>query len=86
MRNDVACGFQAASRLVTGLDRTFQIGTPSNRRPELEQAPTAEAPALVFAEAGFIVITSLISPYRRERDMARSIALAFFQELGTVQP
>ena len=35
----------------------------------------------LFADAGFIVITAFISPYRKDRDLARKVAGIFFNEI-----
>ena len=35
----------------------------------------------LFADAGFIVITAFISPYRKDRDLARKVAGEFFNEI-----
>ena len=35
----------------------------------------------LFADAGFIVITAFISPYRKDRDLARKVAGDFFNEI-----
>ena len=35
----------------------------------------------LFADAGFIVITAFISPYRKDRELARKVAGAFFNEI-----
>ena len=35
----------------------------------------------LFADAGFIVITAFISPYRKDRELARQVAGDFFNEI-----
>ena len=35
----------------------------------------------LFADAGFIVITAFISPYRKDRELARKVAGDFFNEI-----
>ena len=35
----------------------------------------------LFADAGFIVITAFISPYRKDRELARQVASDFFNEI-----
>ena len=35
----------------------------------------------LFADAGFIVITAFISPYRKDRELARQVAGNFFNEI-----
>ena len=35
----------------------------------------------LFADAGFIVITAFISPYRKDRELARKVGGGFFNEI-----
>jgi bifunctional enzyme CysN/CysC len=57
--------------------------SPDDRHENIRRIGEAAA---LFADAGLIVITAFISPYRRDRDVARTAAKSAFYEIHIKAP